>query len=334
MKTAGRSRRVVASVLTGVAIVALLALLPRAVGTSWSTVGTILGRVSFPGLIALTVVWIAGLWAHSFVLAASLPGLTKRRGLTLSLTGSAVANVLPFGGAAGTGLNFAMARRWGFTSGAFAGFIAVTTLLNVLAKLGVVALALALVPLAHTASALPLGQTTLLTVPVLAALGAVVWFLASPGAAERSGRALERLARLVRLKAKPTESIPRLRESILRIVRGGWRPMTLGMAAYLVLQLGLLWLCYSVLGTSLSLPVLITGLAVERLLTLIPVTPGGAGVVEVGTTAALVALGGDPAAIAAGMLLYRGFTYLLEIPVGGVTLALWMVHDRRRAVAA
>jgi uncharacterized protein (TIRG00374 family) len=106
------------------------------------------------------------------------------------------------------------------------------------------------------------------------------------------------------------------------------------MVAYLVLQLALLWLCFQLLGTSLSPPVLITGLAVERLLTLIPITPGGAGVVEVGTVAALVALGGDPTAVTAGMVLFRGFTYLLEIPVGGVTLALWLLVNRQRAVAA
>jgi uncharacterized membrane protein YbhN (UPF0104 family) len=106
--------------------------------------------------------------------------------------------------------------------------------------------------------------------------------------------------------------------------------MTLGMIAYLVLQLALLWLCFHLLGVSLPVPVLITGLAVERLLTLITITPGGAGVVEVGTTAALVALGGDPAAVAAGIVLFRGFTYLLEIPVGGVTLGIWMLRDRRR----
>ena len=112
MRTAGRTRRTITSVLTGTFTVALVALLPRAVGTSWVTVGALLGRLSLPAIAVLALVWIAGLWAHSFVLAASLPGLTKRRGLTLSLTGSAVANVLPLGGAAGTGLNFAMTRRW------------------------------------------------------------------------------------------------------------------------------------------------------------------------------------------------------------------------------
>src|SRR5689334_9020861 len=170
MTTTSRSRRTITSVLTGALTIALVVLLPRAVGTSWASVGALLGRLSVPAIVLLGVVWIAGLGAHSFVLAASLPGLTKRRGLTLSLTGSAVANVLPLGGAAGTGLNFAMTRRWGFSSGAFAGFLAVTTLLNVLAKLGVVAVALAIIPLAHSSAALPLGRTSLLTLPVVAAL--------------------------------------------------------------------------------------------------------------------------------------------------------------------
>jgi len=324
----------VVSVLTGIATAALVVLLPRAVGTSWAPVVVVLGRVSVPGLAALAVVWIAGLWAHSFVLAASLPGLTKRRGLTLNLTGSAVSNVLPLGGAAGTGLNFAMTRRWGFTSAAFGGFLAVSTLVNVMAKLGVVAVALALTPIAHSATALPIGRTGLLLIPVTVVLAAVVWFLASSEVAAVTGGWLDRLTGVFRRRSALATSLPQLRASMVRVFRGGWRPLALGMSGYVLLQLALLWLCFRLLGVSLGLPVLITGLAVERLLTLIPITPGGAGVVEVGTTAALVALGGDPAAVAAGLLLYRGFTYLLEIPVGGVTLGIWLLRDRRRTAVA
>src|SRR5258707_8965324 len=40
------------------------------------------------------------------------------------------------------------------------------------------------------------------------------------------------------------------------------------------------WLCFQVLGASLGASALLAGLAVERLLTLIPITPGGAGVVR------------------------------------------------------
>jgi uncharacterized membrane protein YbhN (UPF0104 family) len=279
-------------------------------------------------LAILTTVWIAGLWTHSFVLAASLPGLTKRRGLTMNLTGSAVANVLPLGGAAGTALNFVMVRRWGFSSSAFGGFLAVTTLLNVASKLGVVLLALVLVPILHSGSAFGPGSLLLLPVPLAVIAG--IWILADERAAVAIGSALDRVLRRTRLR----EQLPDLRRSVLGLIATGWRTMSLGTVAYLALQLALLWLSFHVLDLSLGLPVLFTGLAVERLLTMVPITPGSAGVVEVGTTAALVALGGNPAGVAAGLLLFRGFTYLMEIPVGGVLLAgWWWVRGRVRPAA-
>ncbi|WP_157997194.1 lysylphosphatidylglycerol synthase transmembrane domain-containing protein [Kribbella rubisoli] len=311
------------SILSGLITAALVVLLPRAVGATWTEVGAVIGRVSPGSLALLAIVWIAGLWAHSFVLAASLPGLTKRRGLTLSLTGSAVANVLPLGGAAGTALNFTMVRRWGFSSSSFGGFLAVTTLLNVASKLGVIALALGLVPILHSGSAF--GSASLLFLPVPIVVAGGIWILADERAAVAVGRLLDKVVR-TRLE----ERLPALRRLILRLIRSGWQPMTVGMLAYLALQLALLWFCFQALHVPLGVPVLFTALAVERLLTLVPITPGSAGVVEVGTTAALVALGGDPAGVAAGMLLFRGFTYLMEIPVGGVMLAVWSWLGRRR----
>ncbi len=316
-----RRRRLVISVISGLVTVVLVVLLPRAVGATWGEVGAVLAGVSPGSLVLLAIVWIAGLWSHSFVLAASLPGLTKRRGLTLSLTGSAVANVLPLGGAAGTALNFAMVRRWGFSSGQFSGFLAVTTLLNVVSKLGVIALALGLVPVLHSASAF--GSASLLFLPVPVAVAVGIWVLVD----ERVAVVVGRVFRRTRLE----DQLPELRRLILKVMRYGWRPMTAGMIAYLALQLALLWLCFRVVQVPLGLPVLFTALAVERLLTLVPITPGSAGVVEVGTTAALVALGGDPAGVAAGLLLFRGFTYLMEIPVGGVLLATWSWLQNRKA---
>ena len=321
-----RRRRLVTSVLSVALTAALVGFLPRAVGATWSEVGTLLVQVSPGSLALLAVVWIAGLWAHSFVLAASLPGLTKRRGLTLSLTGSAVANVLPLGGAAGTALNFAMVRRWGFSSGRFGGFLAVTTLLNVISKLGVIALALGLVPILHSASAF--GSASLLLLPVPFAVAAGIAILADERAAVAVGRMLDKATKAFR-STQLREQLPALRRQVLSVMRTGWRSMTVGMIAYLGLQLALLWLCFQVLHVPLGLPVLFTVLAVERLLTLVPITPGSAGVVEVGTTAALVALGGDPVGAAAGLLLFRGFTYLMEIPVGGVLLAVWSWLHRR-----
>jgi putative heme transporter len=57
-------------------------------------------------------------------------------------------------------------------------------------------------------------------------------------------------------------------------------------------------------------------------------------VVEAGTAAALVALGGAPASVAAAVLLYRAFTFLAEIPVGGVWALAWFAVQRRLPTAA
>jgi uncharacterized membrane protein YbhN (UPF0104 family) len=44
----------------------------------------------------------------------------------------------------------------------------------------------------------------------------------------------------------------------------------------------------------------------------------------------LVAFGVDPAAAVAGFLLFRVFSYLIEIPVGGLITACWLVRRRVR----
>jgi uncharacterized membrane protein YbhN (UPF0104 family) len=75
--------------------------------------------------------------------------------------------------------------------------------------------------------------------------------------------------------------------------------------------------------------VVLAAFAVDRIMSMVVLTPGGTGFAEAGTAAALVALGGAPAAMAAGVLLYRGFIFALEIPVGGAWLFGWLWTHRR-----
>jgi putative heme transporter len=113
-------------------------------------------------------------------------------------------------------------------------------------------------------------------------------------------------------------------------VRTGWRAMLLGGLGYPALQALLLWLCLQSMGANVTVLTVLLTYAVERLLTLVPFTPGGVGVVETGASAVLVAFGVDPAAAVAGFLLFRVFSYLIEIPVGGLITACWLVRRRVR----
>ena len=71
-------------------------------------------------------------------------------------------------------------------------------------------------------------------------------------------------------------------------------------------------------GVDLPFGQLFAAYAIGRLLTAVGVTPGGLGVTETGTAAALVAWGADPAAAMAGVVLFSVFTHLMEVPLGAI----------------
>lgn len=312
--------------------------LPRMAGAGWSVIGSTLGGISLRVGLGLVLLWAIGLLAHSFVLTAALPGLSRRRALTLSLTGSAVSNVVPFGGALGVALNFTMVRAWRFPRGAYATYVMVTNVWDVLAKLVLPVVAVALV---FVAGALPSSALR-----VAAAVGAliIVTLVAAGAAVVRSNRPATVAARLVasatrrlrpeRPAGQSERAVLDARERVRSVVAARWPQLTLGMVAYLVLQGALLWCCLRAVGLTLPVYAVAAAFATDRLLSVIPLTPGGAGFAELGTAATLIGLGADPLGVAAGVLLYRAFTFLLEIPVGGVWLGCWLALRRGTTAGA
>ena len=84
----------------------------------------------------LAALWLAGLWVYTVVLTAALPGLSAFRAFQLNALGSAVSNLVPFGGAIGVGLTVALTRRrWRFAGPDVAAFVVLTGIVNVLARL-------------------------------------------------------------------------------------------------------------------------------------------------------------------------------------------------------
>jgi uncharacterized membrane protein YbhN (UPF0104 family) len=335
--SSARSLASVAAVLT-----LMLAAVPLVSGAPWSGVGVALGRVPWVDLTVLATLWAAGLLAHTFTLTAALPRLTHRRALTLSLTGSAVSNVLPFGGAVGIALNYRMTRSWGFDRGAFAVYTLVTNVWDVLVKLCLPAAALAWLLLSGS---LVVGHLVSATVVATAAL--VVLSLVGVAAlssarvtgligvtVDRTIRVMLRAAR-IRRDVRIGDHLVQVRVESLSVITTAWPRLTAGMLAYTASLAVLLWGCLHVVGAAITPSQVFAGFALERVLTLVGVTPGGAGVVEVGLSGLLVLLGGDPVASVTGVLLYRAFTYGLEIPVGGVGLAAWLwTHRQRRPTTA
>lgn len=302
-------------------------------GASWTAAWHSILGVSWVWLTVLAAVWLLGQLVHTIALAASMPGLTRRRALTLSLAGSAVTKLLPFGAVAGTAVSLGLARAWGHRTVAFVRFMVVSKACDLVAKL---------------------------TLPMIVVLGFLLsgsvapattaaWFVGASAAAALGGLVVAGLAgrtapllrmvrsadRAWRIARRPAPSgwpdvVATMLDDTGGLVRRRWPELVAGTGGYWLLQGVLLGLCMVAVGAAGSVPVVLAGLLVERCLTLLAFTPGGAGVVEAGTVGALVALGVDPTGALAGVLLFRAFVFVAEIPIGGLTLAGWLVVRRVR----
>ena len=305
-------------------------MLPRVTGAGWTDIWATLRTLTLPQVALLVGLWFLSLVAYSWVLTGALPGLTHGQAVTLNLSGSAVSNVVPFGGALGIGLNYAMARSFGFRRSSFVSAVAVTGLVNVLARLGL--------PLLGLLSLLASGRLPSRGLVLAAAVGAVVLAvitaavigaLASDRVADAVTRTIDaagglalRLARSART-VDTRHAVYDLRERSAALLRRGWRSMSWGLLGFFGMQALLLWTILHMLGSTIGPAAVFAAFTFGRLLTTVVVTPSGVGIAETGSAALLIALGGDPAISAAGMLLLGGFTYLIEIPAGAVCAAIW-----------
>lgn len=316
-----------APLVAGLCVV-LVAAVPAASGSSWALVVDEVAGIQFRWVLALALAWWAGLWAHSVVLTASLPGLTSRRAIGLNLAGSAVGNAVPLGGALSLGLTSTMVRSWGFAPRALGTFLTVSTAWNLLARLlggigGLVWVTTSLPGVSGTRSAAWLAGTALILLAVTALA------CTRDSLAARLGATLGRLAQRLP-RARPDVdphcaalAAVRLRRQVAGTVARTWQWLSLGMVGYLAFLVVLLWCCLHSIGAQLPLAAVVAAVTLERLVTAVPITPGGAGVAELVLTSCLALAGAAPAQAAAAALIYRAFTFFLEIPLGLAVTGAW-----------
>ncbi|MEO7351285.1 MAG: lysylphosphatidylglycerol synthase transmembrane domain-containing protein [Marmoricola sp.] len=304
-------------------------------GAAWGDVLTVLRNLRLGQVAALAAIWLAGLGVYATVLSAALPGLGVRRSLLLNLSGSAVANVIPFGGAVATGLNWHMVRNWGHSNLAFATFCVLTNALDVATKL--VLPVVAVVGLALVSGHVPTALWVVAS--VCAAILFLTWVV--QGAVLRTGPEIGS-ATLTRSDQRPTRQLASvldpLRQTGFRtreLLLEHWGRLLPASLGYVGAQVVLLEFSLRAVGLHAPLTVVLMAAAIERLSSLVPFTPGGAGVAEIGTIAWLVANGLDPVEVVAGVLVYRFFLIAMEVPLGGLLLGgwAWLQRAPRRATA-
>lgn len=294
--------------------------------------------------LEITTLALLALWnqaTYVLVEISARPGLRFHQGLKITQTSTAVSNTLPAGAALGAGLQTAMYVSYGFAPGDVAISMASTGFWNTFVKLGMPIVALAALALTGSSSD-GLAFAAVLGVLALAAtsVGLIVILRSERGAVALGGR----LSSLINRVSGLVGATPRdnwglvfgdFRRRTVSLLSQRWVYLTVAtLLSHVTLYLVLLTTLRHV-GTSngeVGWEEVLAAFAFIRLLSALPITPGGLGVVELGLTAALVAAGGDEAQVVAAVLLYRLLTFVLPIPTGAVFYILWR-RDRTRSAA-
>ncbi len=330
-----RWRRLVAPLLSLVLVAAVFAwFLPQF--TSLSDVWSAVTAMTWVELVLLGLAAAWNVATYQFVMVATMPGLRLREATVSTMTTTAVSNTVVGGSALALGLTYGMNSSWGFSRSRTSVSLLLSGLWNNFAKLALPVVALVLLAFSTPPTTGRLVAGLAGVAGLVVAVVVLGLLLRSRESAARIGTTAGKVASALRrpLGRPPVHGWERattkFRDRTVLLLRARWHWLTLAtvvshLSLFAVLLLALR--AVGVEGDEVSAGEALAVFAFARLLTAVPFTPGGLGVVELALITGLSAAGGDRPLVAAAVLVFRALTYVLPIPLGIGTYLFWR-HNR------
>ena len=328
-----RAALVRSGLIIGVLVVVFLIILPQYV--DYAEVAAAFQSLTPDQIVVISVLGAIGWLTSGLVFCALIPGLSIVRGPTSWLILSGIGSSIPFG-PWNMGVLWVIIRGWGIPNAAATSGIALYGVVNELSRLFLPLLAI--VTLALTGGLADVSNAG--TAWVIAIVSAIVFVIAtvlivmivrSERIADWLGRTGQRVVSWVirRLGRKDAPdvvgAIHRFRDQLGLVVR---RRGLASLGTSVVSQLAwvtVLTVALRMMGIPehvLSPGDVFAVYALVMVITIIPLSPGGAGVPELLFISGLTAIAGAEyqAAITAGVFLYRLYFWFLPIPLAWILL--------------
>lgn len=303
---------------------------------SWSEVADAVGSLSLANWLLLTGVALARLAVEPLLVVAVTPGLTWSRALGGYLAPAATAAVVP--GPSDMVARYAMFRSWGISAAQTSTSVVLVLLYTTFGRVALPPIA-AGVLLAFGRSNAQMSSVAMIAAGVLAgAIVVLILLLRSDRTARRlghtAGTAAGRIARWFRIATPETLALDLAEYAAYFRDRTNYVLRTrthLASLATLLGQAGLFAILLASLrgvgitSDELDWVAVFAAFALVQLLTAIPISPSGLGIAEAAYIALLTAVSSGDLVdeIAAAALIYRVFSWLIVIPLGGVAWLWW-----------
>ncbi len=302
-------------------------------------------------IVGVTAAWLTATW---WTIAITLPGMRLREAVLSNLGSTTVNNTVPVvGGVLALGVNLSMYYSWGLPPDAYALGALVKGVWDNIVRFAMPGIALVLY-LVFVGSLGP-GWTPIFWIALVALVAVAVLVVLLVAMVKRRDFAMW-LARwankvaawVLRLIRRPETDIQagilQFRDNLTLAVTGNAVKITLFDVGYQLLMATVLLVSLRAVGIDSALiPVwgVLLSWAFTRAVTVIPITPGNVGIAETLFILTLTSLAGGDAAppgtqelITAAVLIYRLFTYLLPILLGGFAYLFWTQNSSWRESVA
>lgn len=303
---------------------------------------------SIPPIWWAVLIAMAGTFAAAYpiVLETVIRSLRYREAFVNHMAGTAITNSLPSGGAIALGLNYAMYLSWGFTPESVSAGMLAAGVWDWFGRIGIPIAAVLFVALTGDATTwmwiVSIGGILLLAVSIWLLARLLGSDRAAAGIAGFIDRTAARVAGWLRRPAPAARAaVMRFRSELRSVIRTRALPVTGATTLNHVAMAGLYTVSIYAVGVSPSeIPVawVVLSFALGRFLVMIPVSPGGLGLVDLGWIG-LLTLGWettnpgvpvDTDLIAAGVLLFRALSLLPPIPIGMASWIFWRSNSSWR----
>ena len=318
--------------IVGVLVVVFGLILPQYI--DYSEVVAAFQSLTGDQIVVITVLGALGWLVSGLVFCALIPGLSVPRGPTSWLILSGIGSSVPFG-PWNMGVLWVVVRGWGVANIPATSGIALYGVVNELSRLFLPLFAI--ITLALT-SGLPTSDTgTVWAIAIISAIafvvatGLIIAIVRSERTADWLGRTGQRIVswaigRLGRKEAPDVNrAIHRFRDQLGVVIRrrgaASLGTSVLSQFAWLIVLIVALRMM-GIPESALSPAEVFAVYALVMVITIIPLSPGGAGVPELLFITAFSAIAGSQyqAAITAGVFLYRLYYWFIPIPLAWLLL--------------
>ena len=332
----------------GITLVVLIAVfgfvMPKI--ADYRSIAQYIGDISPMAWVLLALAATAFLIAYPIVLVQVLRSLRLPEAFVNHMTGTAITNSVPSGGALALPVNYAMYMSWGFTPESVTAGLLAAGVWDWFGRIALPILAVVVVALMGDAIwwmwLVSLAGVLIVTIMVVV----LVKVLGSEEGAQKFADWLDRMGtrvfdRIHRTKPDIVAAVLQFRTDLNSIVQTRAIRLTAATVfnhAAMTMLFAVSVYAVGVTTDQIPIPWMVLAFSLGRFLVMIPVSPGGLGLVDLGWLG-LLTMGWqttnpgvpvDHDLIAAGVLLFRGLSLIPPIPIGMASWLFWRVNKSWR----